>query len=255
MSSYLITGSTRGIGLGLVQFLSSKPTSEVSHIFASGRKLSEDLARLIEANPNRVHFIELEVADASSISNAVADIERILSAHNATLDVLVNNAAISNFTPGGVETMTDLPEILNINVIGMHLVIAAFLPLLRKGKGKKIANASSNFGSVSLSGKLSFVPVPAYTVSKAAVNMLTNQYAHALAKEEFTVFCYNPGWVKTDMGGSQDADLTVEQSVSAIFDIISRADKESNGKFLQVHVKGWENAPGLNQYPGGELPW
>ncbi|KAH8828865.1 dehydrogenase [Flagelloscypha sp. PMI_526] len=200
MSSYLITGSTRGLGLGLVQFLSSKPSSEVSHIFASGRKPSEGLTKLIEMNPDRIHFVELEVSNASSIRNAVKEVEEILSAHKAALDVLVNNAAIANFTPNGVETMSDLQETLNVNVIGMHLVTAGFLPLLRKGKGKKIANV---------------------------------QYANDLAKEEFSVFSYNPGWVKTDMG-SEAADLSVEQAVACPW---------------------WENAPGLNQYAGGELPW
>ncbi|KAH8828829.1 short-chain dehydrogenase-like protein [Flagelloscypha sp. PMI_526] len=254
MSSYLITGSTRGLGLGLVQFLSSKPSSEVSHVFATGRKPSESLTKLIEANPDRVRFVELEVSNASSVHKAVKEVEDILSAHKATLDVLINNAAIANFTPNGVETMSDLQETLNVNVIGMHLVTAGFLPLLRKGKGKKIANVSSNLGSMTLSPQWSQFPAPAYKISKAATNMLTSQYANDLVKEEFSVFSYNPGWVKTDMG-SQAADLSVEQSVTAIFDIISRANIESSGKFFQVHVPGWENAPGLNQYGGGELPW
>ncbi|KAH8828967.1 hypothetical protein DL96DRAFT_1696015 [Flagelloscypha sp. PMI_526] len=254
MSSYLITGSTRGIGLGLVQFLSSKPTSEVSHVFASGRKSSEPLTKLIEAYPIRIHFVELEVTDASSIDKAVKYVEQILSEHKATLDVIVNNAAIMNYSPDGVETMSDLVETLNINVVGMHLITAAFLPLLRKGKGKKIANVSSTFGSIALSGKYAHFPTPAYKISKAAANMLTRQYAHDLAKDGFSVFCLNPGWVKTDLG-SEQADLSVDQSVTAILDIFSNASVEDNGKFFNVHVPGWENAPGLNQYAGGEVDW
>ncbi|KAH8828995.1 short-chain dehydrogenase-like protein [Flagelloscypha sp. PMI_526] len=254
MSSYLITGASRGLGLGLVQLLASKPISEVGLIFASGRKPSETLSELIETNPGRVHFIELEISDKISVEKAVKQVETILEEHKATLDVLVNNAAILNYTPDGVDTMSDLSETLNINVVGTHLVTAGFLPLLKKGNAKKVANVSSTLGSLALSAKFAHMPSPAYKISKAATNMLTRQYAHDLAKDEFSVFCLSPGWVKTDMG-SEDAELSVEQSVSAILEIITNADKNSNGKFFDIHVPGWEDAPGLNQYPGGEPAW
>ncbi|KAH8828830.1 dehydrogenase [Flagelloscypha sp. PMI_526] len=219
MSTYLITGSTRGIGL-------------VSHIFASGRRPSEGLAKLAQANPDRVHFVELEVTNASSINNAVKQVEQILSVHEATLDILINNAGIMNYTPNGVETMSDLGETLNINVTGTHLVTAAFLPLLREGKNKKLVNVSSVFGSLADSGKYVQFPTPAYKISKAAMNMLTRQYANDLAKDGFSVFCLSPGWVKTDLG-SKYADLTIDESVTAVFDIVSSANTDSNGKFLQ----------------------
>jgi hypothetical protein len=62
-------------------------------------------------------------------------------------------------------------------------------------------------------------------------------------------------WVKTDLGGGDRADIDVDTSVKAIMKIVDGATKEDNGKFLNIHVEGWENNPGLNQYPGGESPW
>ena len=56
------------------------------------------------------------------------------------------------------------------------------------------------------------------------------------------------------MGGPY-ADLDPTLSATKVLDIIAKDNKEINGKFLKVHVPGRENAPGLHQYNGGELPW
>ena len=55
--------------------------------------------------------------------------------------------------------------------------------------------------------------------------------------------------------GSQNADLDVSVGAKATLDIVFKNGPESTGKFLTVHVPGWENAKGPNQYPGGEVPW
>ncbi|KAH8804307.1 dehydrogenase [Flagelloscypha sp. PMI_526] len=250
MSSYFITGSSRGLGLGLVEQLVSKPVSEVNIIFAGARSSSDALAQLVQTHPGRVHFVEIEITDAVGIQKAVKEVEAILEKHNSTLDVLVNNAGVVSFTPGGIDKMTDLDEILRVNLTGTHQVTAAFLPLLKKGKAKKIANMSSPLGSLSLVSKYGMIPSSAYKISKAALNMLTAQYAHDLAKDDFKVFCLSPGYVNNyDPKG----DLTVEQSVKALIEVIEKADKSSNGKFLNIKVQGIEN--GFNVYDGGEIPW
>jgi hypothetical protein len=61
-------------------------------------------------------------------------------------------------------------------------------------------------------------------------------------------------WLKTDMG-SQNADLPVEVGVEEVVRLMLKSGPESNGKFLNIHVPGWENAPGPNQYDGKEPPW
>lgn len=60
--------------------------------------------------------------------------------------------------------------------------------------------------------------------------------------------------MKTDLGGPR-ADLDVETGAKSVVDVVQKANPEQNGKFLNIHVPGWEEAEGLNQYGGGELPW
>ena len=55
--------------------------------------------------------------------------------------------------------------------------------------------------------------------------------------------------------GSESADLDVDVGVKAVLDVILKNGRESNGKFLNIHVPGWENAEGPNQYDGKEVPW
>ncbi|KAH8828640.1 short-chain dehydrogenase-like protein [Flagelloscypha sp. PMI_526] len=253
MSSILVTGSGRGIGLGLIQLLASKPSSEVNLIFASARKPSDGLIKLAIANPGRVHLVDIEVTDVASVQNAVKKVETVLTEHKATLDVLVNNAGVMNVSPDGIQTMTDLEDTFRINVVGTHNVTAAFLPLLKKGKGKKVINISSPMGSLVIAPHLMAFPIPAYKISKSALNMLTVQWANDFGKEGFTIFSLSPGWVKTDMG-SDKAELTVEQSVKAIFKRINEGDSTLNGKFLDVDVEGWEPTS-MNVYNGAEISW
>ncbi|PYH97416.1 NAD(P)-binding protein [Aspergillus ellipticus CBS 707.79] len=137
----------------------------------------------------------------------------------------------------------DFEKTLRVNVSGPHVTTRSFLPLLRKGLSKKIINMQT------------FVnyPAPSYKISKAALNMMTVLYSQSLEEEGFTVICISPGWLKTDMGGS-DADLSVESGAEATLNVIIKTDKEGNGRFFNIYVPGWEMNSGLNQYDGAELP-
>lgn len=55
--------------------------------------------------------------------------------------------------------------------------------------------------------------------------------------------------------GGEAADLPVETGVEAVIKIVKNASQEQNGRFLNIHVPGWENNPGRNQYDGKEVPW
>ncbi|KAH8824268.1 short-chain dehydrogenase/reductase SDR [Flagelloscypha sp. PMI_526] len=250
MTSYLITGSSRGIGLALVHLLASKPSSEALHIFATARKTSDALSKIIARHPSKLHFVEMEVTSALAVQKAIKEVGRILEANNATLDVLVNNAGIGNMSPDGkFGAVTNLEETLNTNVLGPHLVTAACLPLLRKSKVKKIINLTSEVASISQARLYRGIPAHGYKVSKAALNMLTLQYALDLASEDFCVIALAPGSTQTDMGG-RNALLTVEQSVKGIYGIITRVGKNDSGKYINNSVEEVRS-----MYSGQELPW
>lgn len=148
----------------------------------------------------------------------------------------------------------DLTETFHTNVTGTHNVTRAFLPLLREGRRKLVVNISTTLGSMTLAPVYKGSPTPAYKITKAALNMLTVQYAQDYASEGFTFLAVSPGWLQTDMGGSR-ADLPPATGAQGVLDIVQKTTPSQNGKALNIHVPGWEENEGLNQYDGKEVPW
>ncbi|PYH80975.1 short-chain dehydrogenase-like protein [Aspergillus uvarum CBS 121591] len=246
MSSYLITGSSRGIGLDLVRLLASKPSTEVAVVFAAARTQTDALTKLVAQSYRRVHQVKMDVTDDRIIASAAATVEKVLAGRG--LDVLVNNAGVMPFTPAAISTQSDLDSTFRTNVTSAHMVTSAFLPLLKRGTLKKVVNVSSTFGSIARASRFVRAAAPAYKFTKAALSMLTVQYAQSFAREGFIFMIISPGWVRTGLGGD-NADLTPEQSATAVFDLISSATSAHNGRFYDIFVDGW------GFYDGAEVPW
>lgn len=104
MASYFITGTSRGIGLQLTASLASRPSSDVSKVFAAARKQSDDLKKLIEGSDGRVQFVPLEVTSRQSAEEAAQTVEKSLNGQG--LDYLINNAGIMHITPNGIVDMS-----------------------------------------------------------------------------------------------------------------------------------------------------
>ncbi|KAJ5667691.1 Short-chain dehydrogenase/reductase SDR [Penicillium maclennaniae] len=253
MASYLVTGSSRGLGLALVSRLASLPKTEVARIIATARQdNSHRLQELVNASSGRVEFVKLDVTDKTSVEEAMKSVEQKLQGQG--LDYLINNAGVMDSSNHGLEGMNDLNEIFNTNVTAVHMVSQACLPLLRKGYKRVVINVSTTLGSIARAKVYAQGRCPAYKISKAALNMLSVQYAQEYAEEGFTFLAVSPGWLRTDLGSSY-ADLPVETGAEKVLDIIQKVTPEQNGKFVNIHVPGWEEAEGKNQYPGGEVPW
>lgn len=103
MATYLITGTSRGLGLALATHLASLPSSQSSTIFTLARKSSRALETLIEKSDGRVILIEADVTDEASIKKAVGEVETKLAGKG--LDVLINNVGIMGLTPDGIAAM------------------------------------------------------------------------------------------------------------------------------------------------------
>jgi len=218
----LVTGANRGIGLALV----SELLALGYRVIATARRpdTAHDLQALAVNHPDRLQIFPLEVTSDASLQHAAAQVGQ--------LDILINNAAV--FPEEGEELFekwqaAHLLEAFSTNVIGVTRVTQTFLPQLRQSPRARVLNISSTAGSIS--GKHSHFYY-AYSTSKAALNMLTRTMAFDLATQGITVVAITPGWVQTDMGGS-DAKLTPHESASALAALAGRITPADAGTFLE----------------------
>ncbi|PNP45140.1 hypothetical protein TGAMA5MH_03191 [Trichoderma gamsii] len=253
MSNVLVTGGGRGLGLALVRQLVDD--SSIAKLFVTTRgSLPAELGAIIDTSGKKVIHIKCEVVETASVRRAAAEVEEKLEGEG--LDVLINNIGSMPVTPEGIHTMDaeELLQVFDVNVVAAHRVTAALIPSLKRGKEKKVIMVSSSLGSVAWADRYRWSPVYAYKITKAAMSMLTVQYAMEYKKEGFTFLALSPGWLKTDMG-SDKADLDVATGAKAVKDLVDKADTSYNGKFYNILVSGWEHAEGINQYDGLEIAW
>lgn len=222
MKTALITGANKGIGFEIARQLGQRNFQ----VFISGRNktsLQEARARLQTAGVT-AELLYMDVSDAASIKTAANE----FAAQQIKLDVLINNAAILLKNDNRLASDSDavFEETFRTNVHGPRLVIKTFLPYMHNPA--RIINISSAGGSMS-------EPVggwsPAYCVSKTALNGLTRHLAAELASRNISVNAVNPGWVKTDMGGS-GAPRTVEKGAETPVWLASEAGQELTGLFF-----------------------
>ncbi len=216
----LVTGAYKGIGLEVVRQLAARG----ARVFLTARK-REAGESAVAAIKGDVHFLPLDVNDAASIESAV----RALARQTDHLDVLVNNAAI---LLDDRESVLDLDgktalKTFATNTVGPLLVTQAFQPLLSQSKTPRVINVSSGAGQLA-EGLQNWAP--AYSMSKTALNALTQHFAAALPA--FAINSVSPGWVRTDMGGNS-APLSVEQGADTIVWLALDAPQNLTGKFLR----------------------
>ncbi|XP_034840004.1 C-signal [Maniola hyperantus] len=244
MKSVLITGANRGLGLGMVKYLTKHNKAE--NIFATCRTTSEELKSIAQEHKN-LHVLHLEATNTANFGDLSSQISKVTG--NQGLNLLINNAGVTTkFTKLNLVKAEQLLENLTINTIAPIMLTKALLPLLKQAaelnKDKPVSayraaviNMSSVLGSIAQNDQGGFYP---YRCSKAALNAASKSMSIDLKKDQILVASMHPGWVKTDMGG-KNAPLDVETSVSGIFNTVNKLGEADSGKFLQ--------------YDGTELPW
>ena len=226
MTTILITGANKGLGKETArQLVAAGHTVYVSaRDEARGREAAEEVG---------ARFVQLDVTDDASVAAALAQIEA-----DGGLDVLVNNAGIGMLALNGPDAL----RVFDTNAVGVIRVTEAALPLLRKSENPVVVNVSSALGSFwanhEPSRPASQFPAIVYGASKAAVSMLTVQYARAVPEVKFNAV--EPGYTATELGGAQSGGRPVEISARNI---------------VRMATIGKDGPTGTFQEDDGELGW
>ena len=213
----LITGANKGIGFGIAKDLATHGFTVL--IGSRNLKNGEEAARSIGAE---AHAVQLDVTEPDSIAAAAERIRREFG----RLDVLVNNAGISNAAPPGTPfeeiiksnslataSLDDVRKVWETNVFGVIAVTQAMLPLLREAPAARIVNIGSDGGSLTLNSNPDN-PHRAmfgnYSASKSASHAVTLAFAVALESSGIKVNTATPGFTATDLNGF-NGTRTVEE--------------------------------------------
>jgi NAD(P)-dependent dehydrogenase (short-subunit alcohol dehydrogenase family) len=169
----------------------------------------------------------MDVGDEGSIAQAAAAIAKTVD----RVDILINNAGVYPREEVSFDRL-DPESILRafrINALGPLRVTAALLPLLRRGKDKRIAALTSRMGSIDDNRSGGSY---AYRLSKAALNMTVRNLAHELGQEGFVVLAIHPGWVRTRMGGGDRAPRALDVAAAEVLRLARTADPSLSGAML-----------------------
>ena len=238
----LVTGSNQGIGLQIAKELAGHDIT----VLMGSRRLAAGAAAA-EAINGDARALQLDVTDPASIAAAVVHIRKEFG----RLDMLINNAAISNTrkTPGmslkeyskisrpSNASLDEVRAVWETNVIGVLAVTQAMLPLLREARAARIVNVSSAVGSLALNSDPSF-PYrsafgPIYAASKTALNAITLAFAIELESTGIKVNAVSPGFTKTALNGYEGTE-TVEEGAAEAVRVALLGPEGPTGKFTHA---------------------
>ena len=218
MSTVLITGANRGIGLEMAKLYAARGDT----VLACCRNPAS--AEALRAVPGSVEILEVEVTEAASVAALAASLE------GRAIDLLINNAGTMG-PPPAQQSVADMDfdgwaEAFEVNSMAPVRVMQALLDNLKASSDPRLVTITSQMGALSLDMTVAY----AYCSSKAALNKYMKMAALELGKSGINVCVIHPGWVQTDMGGPK-ADLTPAESASGIVNTIDGLNAETNGSF------------------------
>jgi len=207
MPTAMIVGASRGIGLELASQYAARgwrvhaTTRTPEHPGALGRLAGD------------VVLHELDVRNAHQIAHLSAAVR------DEDIDVLIHNAGVA-------DNVLPPEDVMQINAEAPLIVTAAMLPALDRGTLKKVVLMTSQLGARHGSARR----LDTYGESKAALNDAFRERAPDWARRGLIAIVMHPGWVRTDMGGS-NAPLDVEESAAGIIGVVDRLTTAEHGRF------------------------
>ena len=203
----LLTGASRGVGRAVLTDLLAAGAEVLATARDAGRlrALQDEVG-----GDGRLTTVAADLADPSApavLADAVAE-------RWGALDVLLSNAGVML---SGAPTLEEEPPgtleaTLAVNLLAPHALVLALLPVLRKGEEPRVVHVSSGAGTLAA---LAEPGIGSYRVSKWALNGLVMVQAAQL-RGEVAVNAFDPGWVRTDLGGPQAPGTPQESARGAL---------------------------------------
>jgi NAD(P)-dependent dehydrogenase (short-subunit alcohol dehydrogenase family) len=223
----LITGANRGLGKEAARQLIAAGHT----VYLGARDAARGQAAAQELG---ARCVQLDVTDDASVASAFAQIEA-----EGGLDVLINNAGIAMLALNGPEAL----QVFDTNAVSIVRITEAALPLLRRSANPVVVNVSSALGSFTATHDpahpASQLTAIVYGASKAAVSMLTVQYARAVPEVKFNAV--EPGYTATELGGAGNGH--------------GRPVEISARNLVRMAVIGRDGPTGTFQEDDSELGW
>ncbi|HZV61777.1 MAG TPA: SDR family oxidoreductase [Methylophilaceae bacterium] len=225
MPTVLITGANRGIGLEFVR----QYAEDGWQVHACSRHLdSAALNQLADQYGQNIRLHQLDVSDRNQIDQLAKQLS------DTAIDVLINNAGIY---PGGNKEIfgtIDYSAWVNafeINTMAPLKMAEALVENVNKSHEKKIVNITSKMGSIDDNTSGGYY---LYRSSKTALNMVVKSLSLDLAPRGITTIVLHPGWVQTDMGGS-NAPTPPDRSVAGMRRVIAGLSQKDSGRFYDFN--------------------
>ena len=229
----LVTGASHGIGIEIVRQLAQQGMTVI--LTARNREMGEAATQQLNQEHLQVLFKPLDVTSDESVQQLAAEIEHEFG----RLDVLINNAA-TNFAYPDLTLNSDLHQVRNTletNLFGAWRMAKAFVPLLKKSQHGRLVNVGSGAGSFGAQeGMLAnhTANLPAYTISKLALNGLTLKLAAELADSSILVNSVCPGTTASNPGMENIPGVRpVQQGAASIIWAATIPDDGPTGGFFR----------------------
>ncbi|KAL9564030.1 hypothetical protein ACKAV7_011804 [Fusarium commune] len=200
MSSYVISGVSRGIGFELLRQLSKNPANSVFGLVRNEAAVEAKVAA--EIGRSNIYIIQADTTDPDVKKAAQVVSEKT----NGTLDYIIACAALQAKTAlVGLDTLIqdpkaleeDLIEHFRVNTIGPVHLFSIFMPLILKGRAKKVVAISTGISDTEMTLKADIYQAVAYSMSKAALNMAVAKFSAVYREKGVLVMAICPGAVDT----------------------------------------------------------
>ncbi|KAL9622086.1 MAG: hypothetical protein Q9160_003585 [Pyrenula sp. 1 TL-2023] len=264
MPTYVITGVSKGLGFEILRQLSSDASNTIVGLVRNKPAVEKKVSEELKDRRAKIHIVATDLDNFESLKNAAAESSSITG---GAIDYLVANAAYVTIydafdpigvlagNPKGLED--DLDKLMKTNVIGNIYLYNLFMPLILKGKAKKVICISSGMADIKLCNDLELTGGSLYGISKAAMNIVTAKYNAQYKKDGVLFMGICPGMV--DVGAVDPSTLT-EQQIASFMELIGKFQKHAPGfqgpaqpgDAIPKVIKVWEDAS-LEKGSGGSF--